>query len=86
MIRIFDERPNAETRMYALGDERNQLPKEAPCVPAPPAILGGWTASAIQPVALPGVAYYPGAKTFIREEELTKRKKTVSRTYGGCLR
>jgi len=77
MIRIFDERPDAKTQMYALGDERNVLPKETPCVPAPPSILGGWTSNAIKPVALPPAAYYPGFKSFIRDEELQKRQKAL---------
>ena len=41
MVRVFDERADAKTWMYVLGDERNRFPGRPPVAPGAPAFLGG---------------------------------------------
>ena len=41
MVRVFDEKPDALTYMYARGDERNRMPGKPPVRPGAPAFLGG---------------------------------------------
>lgn len=77
MIRVFDEKLEAETFMYSGGDSRNRIPNRPPVSPAPPAILGGEGFS-ISPVELPVEAFYPGAKPFIRQEETAKATAAAS--------
>src|SRR5262249_50086453 len=40
-IRVFDERLDAKTHMYQMGDERNRYNDRPPVSPAPPVFLGG---------------------------------------------
>src|SRR5205814_3918950 len=59
MIRVFDEKLDAQTFMYTGGDERLKIP-DRPAVPAAaPAFLGG-DRLAIRPVDLPTTVWYPG--------------------------
>ncbi|NNE93774.1 MAG: DUF1549 domain-containing protein [Verrucomicrobiales bacterium] len=74
--RVFDDRFDDETRMYAGGDERNIIQDEPPVAPSGPAIVGGDKIE-IQPIELPEVAAYPGLKEFVRREEITKRETTL---------
>ena len=77
LARVYDGFPDAPTFMYHRGDPRNIMDDEAPVQPAVPAFLGG-SATEIQTVKLPPVAYYPGAKNFVREGELQKRQTARS--------
>jgi hypothetical protein len=75
LIRVFDEKLDAQTRMYARGDERNVMEDKPPVGPRVPAILG--VAEQIHPIDLPPVASYPGLKPFIAKEELAKAQATI---------
>lgn len=76
-IRVFDERPNAQTYMYTVGDERNRIAGRPPVAPGAPAILGGDQLS-IEPVTLSPTAYYPGLKPFIQRDELKRAEQVVA--------
>ena len=77
MIRIFDEKLDAKTYPYQRGDERLRFPGEPTVEPGAPAIVGGDRLK-VERVALPGAAYYPGLKEFIRAEELGRCKKRLA--------
>jgi hypothetical protein len=77
LARVFDGFPDEPTRMYHRGDPRNILKDKPPIQPGVPGFLGG-DAVRIEPIDLPTVAFYPGAKDFIRAEELQKRVEAVS--------
>ncbi|MBM4075702.1 MAG: DUF1549 domain-containing protein, partial [Planctomycetes bacterium] len=76
LIRVFDEKLSAETRLYSKGDQRNivkDLPALAPAVPrfleqGPPSI---------QPIELPLSAWYPNLTEDTQREELAKREAAV---------
>lgn len=76
MVRVFDEKLDAATYMYAKGDARNRLPDRPPVAPGTPAVLGGKLD--IQPVALPPPAWYPGLKDFVIQEEIAQREKALA--------
>ncbi|HEV7225215.1 MAG TPA: PSD1 and planctomycete cytochrome C domain-containing protein [Pirellulales bacterium] len=77
MIRVFDETLDAQTFMYAGGDERNKIEGRPPVEARVPAILGVGQAPA-ERVDLPSVAAYPGLKPFIQEEERARRQAAIS--------
>ncbi len=68
-IRVFDEKPDAPTRMYTGGDARNVIPGREALSPQPPAALC-WEPFSTQAVELPVEAFYPGAQAFVRNEEI----------------
>ncbi len=70
-IRVFDEKLDAKTFMYAAGDARNRLEGKSPVDPRPPQSLCS-TDFVIEPVRLPIEATYPGLKDFVRQDELKK--------------
>lgn len=76
MVRVVDEQLNAQTYMYVRGDERNRVPDKPAVSPGVPASLGGARIE-VKPVALPTVAWYPGAKSYLRREETTKREQSL---------
>ena len=75
MVRVFDEKPDATTTFYTGGDERNKVPARGAIPPGVPKALGG--TFEVKPVSLPVVAWYPGAKPFVRQEEVKKREDAV---------
>jgi hypothetical protein len=75
MVRVFDEKPEAPTYMYARGDERNRIPGKPPVKPGAPAFLGGRLA--ISPVSLPPEASHPGLQRFVQEEEEQPRLRQL---------
>src|SRR5687767_14488511 len=77
MVRVFDEKPDAPTLVYNGGDERNKAPGEAPVAPGVPASLGGGPLD-LRPVELPPVAWYPGLKPFVQDEELGKARAVLA--------
>jgi hypothetical protein len=77
MIRVFDEKLDAQTFMYSGGDERNRIPDRPPVSPAAPAFLGG-DRLVIEPVMLPKTVVYPGLKPFVQEEERAKRRSELT--------
>jgi hypothetical protein len=72
MVRVFDEKLDAKTYVYAKGDARNRIEGRPPVTPGVPAALGG-ARLRIEPVRLPPVAWYPGLKRFVQEEEVVRR-------------
>jgi hypothetical protein len=76
MVRVFDEKPDAPTYMYAKGDPRNRLAERPPVPPGVPAVLGGTLR--LEPVKLPAAAWYPGLKAFVAEEEVARRAQALA--------
>lgn len=70
-IRVFDERLTAPTVMYSGGDERNKIEGRPPITAGLPAVLS--PELKIEPVTLPGAAWYPGLNPFVRQEDLAPR-------------
>jgi hypothetical protein len=66
-IRVFDEKLDAATFMYADGDERKRIPDRAPVPPGVPASFGAELR--IAPIELPPEAWYPGLQRFVQDEE-----------------
>ncbi|QDU36354.1 Chromosome partition protein Smc [Maioricimonas rarisocia] len=77
LVRIVDEKLDAETFMYLGGEARNIVPDKPPIPAAAPAIVGGDKLD-IAPIELPAEAWYPGMKSFIREEERTARQTKLN--------
>jgi hypothetical protein len=76
MIRVYDRRLDAVTRMYARGDERSIIEGEEPVEPSLPALFDYDIGKPLE-VELPPVAVYPGLKSFIAEEELSKAQAAI---------
>jgi hypothetical protein len=76
MVRVFDEKLDAETYMYSKGDARNRIEGRGPVPPGAPAALGG-EGLAVEPVELAATAWYPGLKSFIQQEELARRQAAI---------
>ena len=77
LVRVMDDRPDAPTRMYRLGNERDFFPDRPPVTPAAPAVVGGDRLT-ITPVQLPPVAIYPGLKPFVQQEEITGAERDLA--------
>lgn len=75
-IRVFDEKPDAQTFFYSGGDERNRVASKPPVPPGAPAALGG-DRMKIEPVTLPPQAWYPGLRPFVQREETERREAAV---------
>jgi hypothetical protein len=71
LVRVFDEKLDAQTFMYVKGDSRNRMEGKPPVEPGVPALLGGAEFS-VRPIDLPPDAYYPGLRPFLRAEETAK--------------
>jgi hypothetical protein len=77
MIRVFDEKLDAQTFMYSGGDERNRIPDRPAVLPGAPAMLGGDRLQ-IDAIPLPPTVVYPGLKPFVQQEELAKRRSALA--------
>src|SRR5262249_40883437 len=84
MIRVFDEKPEAETYMYVKGDERIRMPGKPPVKPGGPAFLGGDRLS-ITPVTLPAEAAHPGLQAFAQKEEEQARQRMLNEKQAALL-
>ena len=62
--------------MYAGGDERNRIEGRPAVALGAPASLRGDHLK-IEPIELPGAAYYPGLKPFIQQDEIEKRETAI---------
>ena len=71
LVRVFDEKLDAQTFMYIKGDSRNRMEGKSPVEPGVPAVLGA-TDFAVAPIDLPPEAFYPGLSASIRAEESAK--------------
>jgi hypothetical protein len=76
-VRAFDDKLDAKTYIYLLGDERNRAEGRPPVVPGVPAFLGG-DRLRVTPLELPAVAYYPGLKPFIQHDEIERHRQAVA--------
>ena len=81
LVRVFDEKLDAQTFMYAKGDARNRIEGEPPAAPMVPAVLGV-NGFKVEAVDLPPEGHYPGLKAFIRSEELAKADAAVAKAEG----
>ncbi|MGH7135834.1 MAG: PSD1 and planctomycete cytochrome C domain-containing protein, partial [Pirellulales bacterium] len=77
LVRVFDEKLDAQTFMYIKGDSRNRMEGKPPVEPGVPAVLGtgeflGSGDFAVAPIDLPPEAFYPGLSASIRAEESAK--------------
>src|SRR5262249_51644321 len=81
LVRVFDEKPDAETYMYARGDERDRIPGKPPVKPGAPAFLGGDRLD-ITPVPLPPEVAHPGLQPFVQREEEQGRRRRVQARRG----
>ncbi|MCP4812149.1 MAG: DUF1549 domain-containing protein, partial [Planctomycetaceae bacterium] len=77
MARIYDHTLDAQTHMYRLGDQRNRFEDRPPVSPGMPQSLGGKPIT-IAPVTLPNVAYHPGLKPFVAQQEATRTEKAIA--------
>jgi hypothetical protein len=77
MIRIVDAFPDAPTRIYRGGDERDIVADQSPITAAAPAFLHG-DALPIAPVSLPVEAWYPALKQTVIDEDLRKAAAAIS--------
>jgi mono/diheme cytochrome c family protein len=84
MIRVYDRRLDAKTRMYARGDERNIMADEPPVEPGLPEFLN-FEIPPVRAIELPPVAVYPGLKPFVAEEELTKAAAAIDAAQARLL-
>lgn len=73
MVRIVDEKLDAQTFMYTGGEARNVIPDRPPVSAGGPAILGGDKLT-VQRVDLAPEGWYPGLKASIRAEEIKQRQ------------
>ncbi|MFO1092791.1 MAG: DUF1549 domain-containing protein [Planctomycetaceae bacterium] len=83
-VKIFDKTPDAKTWFYTGGDERNRVDARGSIPPTAPAFLDG-DRIAIRPVDLPPLAYYPGLRPEIQQQELDAASKAVT-GLRGCAR
>ena len=74
--RVYDLYPDEKTHMYRLGDTRDRFDRP-PVEPGAPAILGGDKLQ-IEEVDLPPVAWYPGLKPFVQQDEIAAHEKTLA--------
>jgi hypothetical protein len=76
-IRVFDDRRDAPTFMYAGGDERNKLTDRGPVAPGIPAFLDDGE-FVVQPIDLPPRAWYPGLQPGIQETMLADARAALA--------
>jgi hypothetical protein len=84
-VRVFDERLDATTQMYAGGDERNKLKDKPPARPGGPAFLNGDRLT-IAAVELPAEVYYPALKPFTVAEETQRRTQDLAAATAALTR
>jgi hypothetical protein len=82
MVRVFDEKLDAQTWMYQRGDHRLKMEGKPPVTPGAPAALGGDRLK-IEPVDLPREAWYPGLKPFVQQEETAKAQAAITAAERG---
>jgi hypothetical protein len=78
MIRVFDEKPEAKTYLYRLGDERNRFAGEPTAEASAPGFFLSAVPIKVEPVKLPPRAFYPGLKPYVIEEERGRCARAVA--------
>ncbi|MBL8851710.1 MAG: DUF1553 domain-containing protein [Planctomycetaceae bacterium] len=82
-VKIFDKTPDAKTWFYTGGDERNRIEARGSMPPAVPAFLPESEFS-VRPVELPTIAYYPGLRPEIQQQELQAATASVAEAEAAC--
>src|SRR5438874_486755 len=77
MVRVFDEKLDAQTFMYSGGDARNRIAGRPPVAPGVPAVLGREPLH-LQPIQLPPAASYPGLKPFVQQDEIAHGENALA--------
>ncbi|HJT31404.1 MAG TPA: PSD1 and planctomycete cytochrome C domain-containing protein [Pirellulales bacterium] len=77
LVRVFDEKLDAQTFMYVKGDSRNRMEGKSPVEPGVPAVLRDIDFKVV-PLDLPPEAFYPGLAALIRQEETAKAAAEVA--------
>ena len=77
MVRVIDEKLEAETYLYTRGEARNIVPGRPPIAPGVPSFLDNGSFR-IEPIDLPPEAYYPGLKSFVQQEEIAVREAALA--------
>jgi hypothetical protein len=78
MVRVFDEKLDAQTFLYTRGESRNIVPGRPPIAPGVPAFLDS-RSFRVEPVDLPRESSFPGLRAFIQREEQAARDEAVVR-------
>ncbi|MFO0907395.1 MAG: DUF1549 domain-containing protein [Isosphaeraceae bacterium] len=68
LVRVFDEKLDAQTFLYTKGESRNIVPGRPPIEPGVPRFLQG-DRFKVEPVALPPESSYPGLQEFVQHDE-----------------
>jgi mono/diheme cytochrome c family protein len=76
MVRVFDHQPDAETRIYRGGDQRN-IDSEIPAVAVNIPEFFDRTTFSVKPLELPVTSWYPGLRAYVQAEETATRQKAV---------
>jgi hypothetical protein len=84
LVRVMDERPDAQTHFYTGGDERNVVQGRPAVPPGVPAGLGG--SFRVEPVTLPPESWYPGLKAFVRREEIDRREQAGKAAWAALVK
>jgi hypothetical protein len=85
MVRVFDEKLDAQTFLYTGGESRNIVPGRPPVPPGVPEFLEN-RSFRVEPVELPAAAAYPGLKPFIQREEVARREAAVREAEPSLVR
>jgi hypothetical protein len=75
-VRIFDQKLDAKTYMYRMGDERSRVEGRPPVEPGVPGFLGAESLR-IAPVTLPATAYYPGLRPFAQQAQIAESETAL---------
>jgi Protein of unknown function (DUF1553)/Protein of unknown function (DUF1549)/Planctomycete cytochrome C len=81
-VRVLDEKLDARTFMYRMGDERDRVAGREPVRPGAPAFLNG-DRLRIEEVKLPTTAFYPGMKPWLQEAERERCRQAVASARQG---
>jgi hypothetical protein len=76
-VAVFDERLDAKTYVYRMGDERDRVPGRPPVAAGAPAFLGGARLK-VEPVELPVEAWYAGIKPWVQRAEVGRREQALA--------
>ncbi len=80
LVRAFEKTLEPKTYLFDRGDERFPI-KDEPVPPAVPAVLGG--EFSIEPIELPGNAWQPWRRDFVKEMLLEKEKAAIEKAEAG---
>ncbi|WP_422923993.1 PSD1 and planctomycete cytochrome C domain-containing protein [Singulisphaera sp. PoT] len=85
MVRIFDEKLDAQTFLYTRGESRNVVPGRPPIPAGAPAFLDRNATMRVEPINLPAEIYYPGLQP-VRQREALDHETAAVATTGTALK